>query len=146
MSTRVMIVEDERIVARDMQQQLRSLGYEVCASAASSDEAVRLAEQHRPHVVLMDVRIHGPLDGVATAEIVRERLGVPVIFITAHADDVTLSRAKLTGPHGYLLKPIKPGELKTTIEIAMYKDMAERQLREANEALRRERDRSATLL
>lgn len=146
MPTRVMIVEDERIFARDMQQQLRGLGYDVCASAASSAEAVSLADAHQPEVVLMDVRIKGPHDGVATAEMLRSRHDVPVIFITAHADDATLMRAKLTGPQGYLLKPIKPGELKSTIEIALFKHTAERQLREANEALRKERDRSATLL
>jgi diguanylate cyclase (GGDEF)-like protein len=146
MPTRVMIVEDERIFARDMQQQLRGLGYDVCASAASSAEALSLADEHRPEVVLMDVRIKGPHDGVATAEMLRERLDAPVIFITAHADDATLTRAKLTGPQGYLLKPIKPGELKSTIEIALFKHTAERQLREANDALRKERDRSATLL
>lgn len=144
--TAVMIVEDERIFARDLQQQLRSLGYDTSASAASGDEAIALAASRKPDIVLMDVRIKGPIDGVATAARIREMHDVPVIFLTAHADDSTLLRAKNTGPHGYLLKPIKPAELKTTIEIALAKHRAENELRAANRALQIERDRSAVLL
>lgn len=144
--TAVMIVEDERIFARDLQQQLRSLGYDSSASAASGDEAIALAASRKPDIVLMDVRIKGPIDGVATAERIRAMHDVPVIFLTAHADDSTLGRAKNTGPHGYLLKPIKPAELKTTIEIALAKHRVENELRSANGALQRERDRSAVLL
>ena len=145
-ATAVMIVEDERIFARDLQQQLRSLGYDSSASAASGEQAIALAEGRRPDIVLMDVRIKGGMDGVTTAERLRKKLDVPVIFITAHADDSTLARAKNIGPHGYLLKPIKPAELKSTIEIAITKHHAERELRSANAALQQERDRSAVLL
>lgn len=144
--TKVMIVEDERIFARDLQQQLRSLGYDSSATAASGEQAFALAQERRPDVVLMDVRIKGAIDGVTTAERLRHMLDVPVIFITAHADDTTLARAKSTGPHGYLLKPIKPAELRSTIEIALTKHLAERELRAANTALEQERDRSAVLL
>ncbi len=145
-ATAVMIVEDERIFARDLQQQLRSLGYDSSASAASGEQAIELANGKRPDVVLLDVRIKGAMDGVATAEQLRKTLDVPVIFITAHADDKTLARAKDVGPHGYLLKPIKPAMLKSTIEIALTKHHAERELRAANAALQSERDRSAVLL
>jgi diguanylate cyclase (GGDEF)-like protein len=144
--TSVMIVEDERIFARDLQQQLRSLGYDSSASAASGEEAIALARQRKPDVVLMDVRIKGTMDGVATAERIRAMHDVPVIFLTAHADDSTLGRARSSGPHGYLLKPIKPAELKTTIEIAIAKHRVENELRTANKALEHERDRSAVLL
>lgn len=144
--TKVMIVEDERIFARDLQQQLRSLGYDSSATAASCEQALAVAEERRPDVVLMDVRIQGGIDGVTTAERLRGMLDVPVIFITAHADDTTLARAKSTGPHGYLLKPIKTAELRSTIEIAITKHLAERELRAANAALQQERDRSAVLL
>ena len=144
--TAVMIVEDERIFARDLQQQLRSLGYDSSASAASGEEALALAQARKPDVVLMDVRIKGAMDGVATAARLRAMHDVPVIFLTAHADDSTLGRAKSTGPHGYLLKPIKPAELKTTIEIAIAKHHAEHELREINTALQHERDRSAVLM
>ena len=141
-----MIVEDERIFARDLQQQLRSLGYDSSASAASGEDAIALARQRKPDVVLMDVRIKGAMDGVATAERIRAMHDVPVIFLTAHADDTTLGRAKNTRPYGYLLKPIKPAELKTTIEIAIAKHRAEIELRSMNTALQSERDRSAVLL
>ncbi|HET6336614.1 MAG TPA: diguanylate cyclase [Polyangiales bacterium] len=144
--TAVMIVEDERIFARDLQQQLRSLGYDSSASAASGEDAIALARQRKPDVVLMDVRIKGAMDGVATAERIRAMHDVPVIFLTAHADDTTLGRAKNTRPYGYLLKPIKPAELKTTIEIAIAKHRAEIELRSMNTALQSERDRSAVLL
>jgi diguanylate cyclase (GGDEF)-like protein len=144
--TVVMIVEDERIFARDLQQQLRSLGYDTSMSAASGEEALALTRERKPDVVLMDVRIKGAMDGVATAERVRAMHDVPVIFLTAHADDSTLRRAKSTGPHGYLLKPIKPAELKTTIEIAIAKHRAELELRSMNTELQHERDRSAVLL
>jgi diguanylate cyclase (GGDEF)-like protein len=142
----VLIVEDERIFARDLQQQLRSLGYDSSASAASGEDALALAREKKPDVVLMDVRIKGGMDGVATAERLRAIHDVPVIFLTAHADDSTLGRAKATGPHGYLLKPIKPAELKSTIEIAIAKHRAEGELRATNTELARERDRSAILL
>jgi diguanylate cyclase (GGDEF)-like protein len=141
-----MIVEDERIFARDLQQQLRSLGYDSSASAASGEDAIALARQRKPDVVLMDVRIKGAMDGVATAERIRAMHDVPVIFLTAHADDTTLGRVKNTRPYGYLLKPIKPAELKTTIEIAIAKHRAEIELRSMNTALQSERDRSAVLL
>jgi diguanylate cyclase (GGDEF)-like protein len=142
----VMIVEDERIFARDLQQQLRSLGYDSNVSAASGEDAIALAAQHKPDVVLMDVRIRGGMDGVAAAERMRTVHDVPIIFLTAHSDDSTLRRAKKTAPYGYLLKPIKPSELKPTIEIAIAKHRADNELREANAALAKEQDRSAVLL
>jgi diguanylate cyclase (GGDEF)-like protein len=141
-----MIVEDERIFARDLQLQLRSLGYDSNVSAASGEDAIALVTQHKPDIVLMDVRIKGGMDGVATAERMRSVHDVPIIFLTAHSDDSTLRRAKQTAPYGYLLKPIKPSELKPTIEIAIAKHRADNELREANAALAKERDRSAVLL
>jgi diguanylate cyclase (GGDEF)-like protein len=143
---RVMIVEDERIFARDLQQQLISLGYDCSTRAASGDDAIALAIEHKPDIVLMDVRIKGGMDGVATAERLRSVHDVPVVFLTAHSDDTTLRRAKNAAAYGYLLKPIKPSELKPTIEIAIAKHRADFELRDANTALARERDRSAVLL
>lgn len=142
----VMIVEDERIFARDLQQQLISLGYDCSLRAASGDDAITLAVVHKPDIVLMDVRIQGGMDGVATAERLRQVHDVPVVFLTAHSDDFTLRRATSATPYGYLLKPIKPSELKPTIEIAIAKHRADNDLRVANIALARERDRSAVLL
>jgi diguanylate cyclase (GGDEF)-like protein len=146
MSLAVMIVEDERIIAMDLQEQVRGLGYEVTANAATGADALNFAAQRRPDIVLMDVHIKGPIDGIATAERLREYFDVPVIFVTAFADDATLKRAKLAGPHGYLLKPINPAELKSTIELGVFKHQVEQQLRAAHAALKSEQLRSSVLL
>ncbi len=126
----ILIVEDERIVARDLQQTLRDLGYDAYASAPSSEEAIARAAERCPDLVLMDIRIKGELDGIELAAILRERFGVPVVYLTAHADEVTIARAKLTEPHGYLLKPVRPRELRSAIEVSLYRYQMERRLRE----------------
>jgi PAS domain S-box-containing protein len=135
----VLIVEDERIVAKDLQQTLSDLGYDAYAIAASADEAIARASERCPDVVLMDIRIRGKLDGIQTAEILRRQFGVPVVYLTAHADDATVERAKRTEPYGYLLKPIKSAELRSAIEVCLYKHEMEKRLRE------RERWLSTTL-
>jgi PAS domain S-box-containing protein len=126
----VLIVEDEGIIAQNLQEMLRGLGYDAFATAASSEQALAAASERCPDVVLMDIRIKGDLDGITTAELLRERFDVPVIYLTAHADDATLERAKKTEPYGYLMKPIKSVELQSTIEIAWHKSAVERRLRE----------------
>ena len=128
--TKVLIVEDERIVALDLQYQLRRLGYAVSDVASSGEEALRMAEEVQPDVVLMDIRLKGALDGVETAEELRDHSDVPVVFLTAYADDRTLERAKATEPFGYLLKPFEERELQVAIEIALYRHSMEQQLRE----------------
>jgi signal transduction histidine kinase len=128
--TKVLIVEDERIVALDLQYQLRRLGYTVSDVASTGEEALRIAEETQPDVVLMDIRLGGPLDGVETAEELRDRSDVPVVFLTAYADDRTLERAKATEPFGYLLKPFEERELQIAIEIALYRHSMEQKLRE----------------
>jgi CheY-like chemotaxis protein len=114
----VLIVEDERIVARDLQQTLRGMGYDAFAIARSADEALAHAAERRPGLALVDIRIEGELDGTATAALLRERYDVPIVFLTAHADDETIARAKQSDPYGYLVKPVKHTELKTAIEWA----------------------------
>lgn len=126
----VMIVEDERIVALDLQQTLHDFGYEASAIASSPDEALALASERRPDLVLMDIRIKGPKDGIETAQLLGERFRIPVVYLTAHADEGTLARARLTEPHGYLVKPIKAAELRSTIEIALYRHALAQELRE----------------
>lgn len=126
----VLVVEDERIIARDLQQTLKELGYAVSGVAASADEALEQSSRRCPDIVLMDIRIKGKLDGIATAAILKQRFALPVIFVTAHADDATLQRAKLTEPHGYLVKPINPSELRSVIETAVYRHEMEKRLRE----------------
>jgi signal transduction histidine kinase len=118
-SARVLLVEDERIVALNLRRQLAKLGYTVAAVAASGDEALRQIETHRPDVVLMDIRIEGPIDGIETTARISPDLLVPVIYLTAHAEDVTLERARATKPSGYLVKPFSERELHATIQMAL---------------------------
>ena len=126
----ILIVEDERIVAKDLQHTLNAMGYDAFAIAASADDALRHAGERRPALVLMDIRIKGRQDGIETAALIRQRHGVPVVFLTAHADDATLERAKLTTPYGYLMKPVKAAELRSAIEISLHRHDMEHQLRE----------------
>jgi len=121
----VLIVEDERIVAKDVQQTLADLGYDAFDIASSADEALSKATLRRPDVVLMDIRIAGTLDGIDAAEVLRRRFGVPVVYLTAHTDEATLERAKKTEPYGFLVKPLKVAELRSALEIALYKHAAE---------------------
>src|SRR5438128_10621989 len=113
----VLIVEDERIVAKDLQQTLAGMGYDPFAIASSAEEAVARASERCPDVVLMDIRIKGRRDGVETAEILRQRFRVPVVYLTALADDGTIDRAKKTEPYGYLLKPVNSAALRSAIEL-----------------------------
>lgn len=128
--TSILIVEDERIVARDLTESLESLGYDVVGAAADVHAALELATTHRPSLVLMDVRIEGDVDGIETANVLRSRFGIPVIFLTAYADDDTLSRAKNSAPLGYIVKPFKSAELRGTIEMALVRHELEIKLRE----------------
>ena len=126
---RILVVEDEGIVSRDIQNRLTSLGYVVAGSAETGAEAVRLAGEQRPDLVLMDVRLKGDMDGVEAAEHIRANWQIPVVYLTAYADDATLRRACVTEPFGYVLKPFEERELPTVIEMALYKHAAERRLR-----------------
>src|SRR5688572_21822912 len=119
--TTVLIVEDDGNIAATIRELLHSLGYEVIAIAATSVEALARVAERCPDVVLMDIRIQGELDGIATAEILKQRFDVPIVYLTAHADEATVERAKKTEPFGYLMKPINPPELRGAIEIAHYK-------------------------
>lgn len=143
---RVLIVEDERIVARDLQQTLEGMGYEVIGIASSAGEAMHHCVERRPDAVLMDIRIKGGLDGIATAAVLRERFDVPVTFLTAHTDQATLERAAKTRPYGYLTKPVNAAELRSAIEVSILRHGAERKERESNARLAEERDRFAALL
>lgn len=132
MSTqRIMIVEDETIVALDIKGRLNMLGYEVVAHATNGADALRLAGEHKPDLILMDIMIDGDMDGIATAQAIQKTLFVPVVYLTAYADDDTLSRAKTTGPFGYIIKPFEDRELKLTIEMALYKHKMEQKLYES---------------
>jgi PAS domain S-box-containing protein len=126
----ILVVEDEQIVALDISNALNALGYSVPTVASSGAEALARAEELRPGLVLMDVRIEGEMDGIATAAAIRERFDIPVVFLTAYADDDSLRRAKESSPFGYLLKPFNRRELRTAIEVGLYRHEIESKLAE----------------
>ena len=126
---RILIVEDEAIVAMDIAARLELSGYHVVGTAPSSERALALARAKRPDLVLMDIRLQGPTDGVDTAIELRRRHNVPVVFLTAHAEDATIGRARTAEPFGYVLKPFDDRELHVVIEMALYKHRAEAELR-----------------
>jgi two-component system sensor kinase FixL len=143
---RILIVEDEAVIARDIQGQLTRLGYEVCAVAASGREAIAAAGRHRPDIALMDVVLSGDMDGIQTAEAIAELYQTSVVFLTAYADGPTLQRAKHLNPLGYIVKPCSERELSIVVEIALHREAAQRQVRKAEAALRMSEARSRTVI
>jgi len=133
---RILIVEDEAIVANDIQMRLKKLGYIPCAIASSGEEAIQKAAKMQPNLVLMDIVLKGQMNGIEAAQEIRERFGIPVVYLTAYADEKTLTRAKVTEPLGYILKPFGEGELHSSIEIALYKHEVEKKLKESEERYR----------
>ncbi|MFN6463693.1 MAG: ATP-binding protein [Nostoc sp. DedVER02] len=136
---RILVVEDEVIVARTIASQLTQLGYIVTGTASSGKVAIAKALETHPELILMDIILKGEMDGIATASKIREQLDVPIIFVTAYGDDHTLERAKITQPFGYIVKPFTTKDLRIAIEIGLLKHQLERELRES-------RDQLATLL
>ncbi len=134
-SSRLLLVEDEALVAEDLQQQLSGLGYVVVGWAVTAEEALELALKHRPDLVLSDIQIQGPRDGVAAAEAIQQELSTPVVFLTALADESTLQRAKLTAPFGYIVKPCTKVGLRTAIEVALERSRLEQRMHRAERLL-----------
>jgi len=118
---RVLVVEDESIIAADIIMSLRNLGYEGIAVVSSGEQAIKKVESDKPDLVLMDIVIKGEMDGIETAGRIRSRFKVPVVYLTAYADEKTLERAKITGPFGYIMKPFTEMDLKVAVEIGLYK-------------------------
>lgn len=141
-NTTILIVEDEEIVAADLASKLSKLGYEISGTSPSGEEAITLARELRPDLVLMDIHLAGSMDGVEAAGRIHQELTIPVIFLTAHSDSATIQRAKLTEPFGYILKPFERQNLATSIEMALYKHQAERKLRESEVRYRQLFDRN----
>jgi PAS domain S-box-containing protein len=129
-SAKILIVEDERVVAADLQGRLEGIGYHVLDVISSGAEAIEYAVANRPDLVLMDITLRGGVDGIAAVEEMRRRIDVTVIYLTAHSDEATLQRAKITDPFGYVLKPFHERELLKTIEMALSKSTADKRLRE----------------
>jgi signal transduction histidine kinase len=128
---KILIVEDEQLVADDLRETLEELGYNVSALVASGEEAISLAETLRPDLVLMDIRLEGKMDGIEASFEIQSRLNLPVVYLTANADRVTLERAKASHPFGYVLKPFDERILATTIEIAISRHQTEVDIKEA---------------
>lgn len=126
----ILVVEDEIIVAMDIQNRLRKFGYTVLGLADSGEEAIKKAADNSLDLVLMDIHLKGNMDGVEAAQIIQNIFNVPVIYLTANADESTLNRAKITEPFGYILKPFKEKELKFTIEITLDKHRTEKKLKQ----------------
>lgn len=130
---KVLVVEDEIIVAKDIEETLQNLGYSVTGIARSAEEAIELSERTEPEIVLMDIMLEGKMDGTEAAKVIRARFNIPVIFLTAYSNEKTLKRAKTTNPYGYILKPFQETDLYTTIEIALHKHRTQRKLIEETE-------------
>ncbi|MES2163402.1 MAG: EAL domain-containing protein [Pseudomonadota bacterium] len=133
----ILIVEDEAVIAENLKGGLIHSGYLVCGIAASGDEAFELARHHQPDLVLMDIRLQGPMDGIEAAAILKRELDIPVIFVSAHSDNLTLKRATESTPYAFLLKPYDDRELQLNIEVAVHKHAGERQLAVAHQEIRR---------
>lgn len=125
---RILVVEDHRIIAWNIQESLETLGHEVIRCVSSSADAIQLAQQERPDLILMDVRLEGDIDGIQAATHIQQQVHVPIIYLTAHAEPQTIQRAIATHPYGYLLKPIHLPELHTAVEMALHRHQLEQQL------------------
>lgn len=131
----VLVVEDEFIVSKDIQSSLKKLGYNVIGAAPSGEKALEILAENTPDIVLMDIMLKGEMNGIETAEIVRNQYAIPVIYLTAYADESTLSKAKVTEPYGYILKPFKEIDLHTSIEMALYKHKKEQEVEKERDML-----------
>ncbi|MBK6753742.1 MAG: response regulator [Flavobacteriales bacterium] len=123
--TNVLVVEDESIVSKDIQHSLKKLGYNVVGAASTGEQAVKLAVDTQPDIILMDIMLKGEMNGIEAATQIRQETNIPVIFLTAYADESTLSKAKVTQPYGYIIKPFKDIDIHTSIEMALYKHKKE---------------------
>ena len=117
---RILVVEDESVIAMDIERNLQDLGYEVTARVGTGEQAISRVEGGNIDLVLMDIMLGTEMDGIEAAEQIRSRFKVPVVFLTAFANDEILARAKITGPHGYILKPFDQTDLKIAVEIALH--------------------------
>lgn len=134
-NTQILVVEDENIVAMEISDRLKQMGYQICKVTSSGESAVEFAQKLTPDLVLMDIMIKGEIDGIEAAAQIRNNFDIPIIYLTAYTDESTLERAKMTEPFGYIIKPFIERELYTTIEMALYKHKMERRLKESEQWL-----------
>ncbi|MCP4220226.1 MAG: response regulator, partial [bacterium] len=151
----ILIVEDEWIIAEDIRRSLEAKGYAVTAIVSKAEDAVETALSQKPDLVLMDILLDGEMDGIEAAGIIREQSGIPVVYLSANATPGILDRAKISASYGYVLKPFKPRELHSNIEMAIHKSRLDRRIQRLNDVLEisrkvdrlisRERDRGRLL-
>ena len=118
---KILVVEDQNIVALNIKNKLKNIGYTVPGTAATGEEAIRKAELMNADIVLMDIKLKGDMDGIEAAREIKEKLGIPILYLTAYTDDETLERAKTTEPAGYISKPFREEDLHSNIEMALHK-------------------------
>lgn len=131
----VVIVEDESIVAKDLEMSLKGMGYRVLGTASTGEKAIKLVNDTLPDIILMDIMLKGAMSGIEAAEEIRTKHSIPLIYLTAYADSSTLNKAKVTEPHGYIIKPYKEIDVQTAIELAIYKHKKEGELRKVKDFL-----------
>lgn len=129
--TKILIVEDDGISAWHIETYLKSLGYEVVGITATGQQTIQHIEQSAPDLVLMDIGLPGEIDGIVVAEQIQSKWGLPVVFLSAHSDDITLQRARATQPYGFVIKPFEERELRITLEMALSNYHLNRELRES---------------
>jgi len=138
---KILIADDEVAVTTQMEARLANMGYDVTESASSGDESVDLARRFHPDVILMDIVMPGRIDGIAAARKIREEMDIPVIFLTAYADDKTVRRAIKTNPYGYIVKPFHEKGVKAAIEVALHNKKLEQNLAAADKELKKSEQR-----
>lgn len=136
MPVNILVTEDEGIVRKDIERSLKKLGYNVVGSADTGEKAIELATELKPDLALMDIMLKGKMTGIEAAAEIKKKMDIPVIFLTAYADESTLAKAKITEPHGYILKPFKEIDIHTSIEMAIHKHGKEKELKIESELLR----------
>ncbi len=134
----ILIVEDEIIVARDLQMLLEQLGYSKTAVVSTGEKAILYIEEDRPDLIMMDVVLPGEMDGIETSKVIQSEFDIPVIYLTAHRDKMIFERAKETEPFGYLIKPFNNDEIQRVVEISIYRYNAEKERKVLVEELKRE--------
>jgi DNA-binding LytR/AlgR family response regulator len=137
MAVNILVTEDESIVRKDIERSLKKLGYNVVGTADTGEKAIELANQLKPDLALMDIMLKGKMNGIEAARQIKSDIDIPIIFLTAYADESTLAEAKVTEPHGYILKPFKEIDIHTSIEMAIHKHKKEREFKVEAELLRR---------
>ncbi len=131
----VLVIEDEKIVSMDIQMSLKKLGYNIIGAADTGEKAIELALELKPDIILMDIMLKGEMTGIQAAEAIKKEMYVPIVYLTAYTDENTLAKAKLTEPNGYLIKPFKEINVKTTLEMALYKHTKDAEVKKERDLL-----------